>query len=98
MPWNLNKIQLLIGVKNRRSTQKGHHTSLYRKQNKLEPSKYERYLCDHHPILDQYVKQLKQNAPGKGTIKLKRLLTLQRTTGHRHQVREYSTNKCQQQN
>jgi transposase len=69
----------LIGVKNKKTSLPGHHKSLYYQQKRKKPSHYENSLSGKHPALDQYIEQLKKNAPGRGGAKLKRLVSFNRS-------------------
>ena len=69
--------QRLIGVREKRSTDKAHHPPL-KKRRSAGPSKYETQLRGVDPILDVYLDQLIKRSPGRGVTKLKRLLRLKR--------------------
>ena len=59
----------------RRSTIKGHHSSLV---SKPQQSLYEPKLLNLSPTLDDYIHAMKKHSPGRGNIKLKQLLHLKR--------------------
>lgn len=68
----------LIGMRDGESLIDGHHSIPRRGKAASGPSPYERDLVGRDPILDRYVEALKQRSPGRGVVKLRRLLQLQR--------------------
>ncbi len=68
----------LIGQREAKSTLPGHHLPQARRRTYHGPALEERHLSGHHPQLDQYVRELKRRAPGRGVRRLRRLLELKR--------------------
>jgi hypothetical protein len=69
----------LIGKRNGRLTDPGHHPRLTRKYAHRGPSSEEKALRGKTELLDHYVDELKKRAKGRGLIKLRGLLNLKRT-------------------
>ena len=68
----------LIGMRDGENRIEGHHAIPRRGKVASGPSPYERDLVGRDPILDRYVEALKKRSPGRGVVKLRRLLQLQR--------------------
>lgn len=68
----------MVGRRDGRVTLPGHHQTLPRKASTMPPAE-ERLLLGLDDTLDAYVAQIKQGAPGRGVIRLRRLLELKRT-------------------
>lgn len=69
----------LLGQRHAHVCDKGHHDTLIRGQASKGASSQELALMGRHPPLDRYVVELKRHSPGRGLIKLRRLLDLKRT-------------------
>jgi len=69
----------IIGKRDGRSTQPGHHKPLARDQAHLGPSAEERALVGESELLDRYVAEIKKRSSGRGISRLRRLLNLKRT-------------------
>lgn len=67
----------LIGVRDARHTQPGHHTVPQRAPR--QPALHAQLLCGEHPALDRYVAALGVHLNGRGTRALNRLLQLKRS-------------------
>jgi transposase len=69
----------IIGKRDSRVTQPGHHGPLFRDHAHVGPSTEESALLGESEILDRYVSELKKRSSGRGVQKLRRLLSLKRT-------------------
>ncbi|MEO5351040.1 MAG: IS21 family transposase [Magnetococcus sp. YQC-3] len=69
--------QRLVGKRDGRITQPGHHQELVRAS--PAPPTEEQLLLGINEFLDAYVAKVKENAPGRGVVRLRRLLNLKRT-------------------
>jgi len=69
----------IIGKRDSRATQPGHHKPLFRDHAHVGPSTEEKVLLGESEILDRYVKEIKKRSSGRGVQKLRRLLNLKRT-------------------
>ena len=69
----------LIGRRETKSTLPGHHLPRARARIYHGPALEERQLTGHQPQLDQYVRELKRRAPGRGVRRLRRLVELKRS-------------------
>lgn len=69
----------LVGKRDGRVTLPGHHQAISRKSAPPSPPEEERLLTGMDTALDQYVAEIKSGAPGRGVIRLRRLLELKRT-------------------
>ena len=67
----------LIGRRQERQTLPGHHRP--KSPSRHQPCEEERQLLGHHTRLDQYVRELKRRAPGRGVRRLRQLLMLKRS-------------------
>lgn len=66
-----------IGKRDARITQEGHHKDLTRAT--PAPPTEEQFLLGVNEVLDAYVAKIKEDAPGRGVVRLRRLLSLKRT-------------------
>lgn len=66
----------LVGVRDQKTSIKGHHRGLYRFANRQQGCAAEKALMGHHETLDDYVRALKSHVRGRGVWALKRLLYL----------------------
>jgi transposase len=69
----------ILDKRDTRTTQPGHHVPIRRKKDPRVPSKEEQLLVGNDAVLDAYVAELKKRSHGRGMVKLRRLLHLQRT-------------------
>lgn len=69
----------IIGKRDSRVTQPGHHKPLFRDHAHVGPSTEEKALLGESEILDRYVKEIKTRSSGRGVQKLRRLLNLKQT-------------------
>jgi hypothetical protein len=69
----------LLDKRETKITGKGHHAALHRRKAYEGPSAEEKVLVGHHEWLDEFVKEMKKRAAGRGTRSLRRLLDLKRT-------------------
>jgi hypothetical protein len=69
----------IIGKRDSRVTQPGHHKPLFRDHAHVGPSTEEKALLGESEILDRYVREIKKRSSGRGVQKLRRLLNLKRT-------------------
>jgi transposase len=69
----------IIGKRNSRATQSGHHKPLSRDKAHQGPSAEERALVGESEALDRYVAEIKKRSCGRGIARLRRLLSLKRT-------------------
>lgn len=68
----------LIGRRQGRVTTPGHHEPLARQRTYRGPCIEEQALIGEDELLDRYVIQIKKRAPGRGVVRLRRLLALKR--------------------
>jgi len=69
----------IMGKRDSRMTQPGHHKPLFRDHAHVGPSTEEKALLGESEILDRYVREIKKRSSGRGVQKLRRLLNLKRT-------------------
>lgn len=69
----------LIDKKDGKVVLPGHHPPLYQKKNKNAASQEEKALLGRSETLDRYVAEMKKSSYGSGRLKMKKLLSLQRT-------------------
>lgn len=69
----------IIGKRDSRVTQPGHHKPLFRDHAHVGPSTEEKALLGESEILDRYVSEIKKRSSGRGVARLRRLLNLKRT-------------------
>lgn len=69
----------VIDKRDHRVTDPAHHSPLTRERAHWGPCAEERALLGESETLDRYVSELKKRAPGRGLIRLRRLLHLKRT-------------------
>ena len=69
----------VIGRRDTRVTQPGHHGPLVREKAHNGPSSEERALLGECEVLDQYVREIKKRSSGRGLWQLRKLLDLKRT-------------------
>ncbi|EFK05341.1 conserved domain protein [delta proteobacterium NaphS2] len=69
----------ILDKRDTRTTVPGHHVPIRRKKDARVPSKEEQLLVGNDAVLDAYVAELKKRSHGRGVVKLRRLLHLQRT-------------------
>lgn len=69
----------VIDKRDTRVTEPGHHRPLTRDRVHRGPCAEEKALLGESETLDRYVKELKKRAPGRGMVRLRRLLHLKRT-------------------
>lgn len=69
----------LLQGRDKRVTIPGHHRPLNRGKAHQGPSREEKNLVGRSAVLDNYVAELKKRSPGRGVVKLRRLLELKRT-------------------
>ena len=72
----------IIGKRDTRLTQPGHHKPLSRERAHSGPSAEEKALLGESEILDHYVSEIKKRSSGRGVQRLRRLLNLKRTYPH----------------
>jgi hypothetical protein len=72
----------IIGKRDTRLTQPGHHKPLSREKAHSGPSAEEKALLGESEILDHYVSEIKKRSSGRGVQRLRRLLNLKRTYPH----------------
>ena len=72
----------IIGKRDTRLTQPGHHKPLSRDRAHSGPSAEEKALLGESEILDHYVSEIKKRSSGRGVQRLRRLLNLKRTYPH----------------
>jgi hypothetical protein len=69
----------VVDKRDTRITEPGHHRPLLRDRAHTGPCAEERALLGESQILDRYVAELKKKSPGRGLVRLRRLLDLKRT-------------------
>ncbi len=69
----------MIDKRDHRVTDPGHHRPLTRDRMHSGPCAEERALLGESETLDRYVAELKKRAPGRGLVRLRRLLHIKRT-------------------
>jgi transposase len=71
--------QRVIGRRDTRVTQRGHHGPLMRERAHSGTSPEEKALLGESDVLDRYVKEIKKRSSGRGVWQLRKLLDLRRT-------------------
>jgi transposase len=69
----------IMGRRDSRVTQPGHHKPLFRNRAHIGLSTEEKVLLGESEILDRYVREIKKRSTGRGVQRLRRLLNLKRT-------------------